>query len=297
MTPFNLIAKLNITAEELEGKSLISTFHGFEFSKNGDGTNLQDLIRKISENQQLNDDLDDLVDENLDYNNIDASFAAGAFMGPEPGMEFDEPLFENDFGLEPAFDELPVQPNLQHGHTRLTKSDYVVSLTNGDNNMYSYFDDKLFKNWAGPEHWRLRAFQSRDPNGGNGAKIINGVNGLDERKAKREEKKAMRFDFVDADYVDPVALFASKTGSQASLTLSKAQIQDRGSNSHLLPEDLHFKSKDLLSFFSKPAWKLTGQQVFVPCNNGIGDGVEVREDGGKYHSIVVKNDDLSLLTV
>jgi condensin complex subunit 2 len=34
--------------------------------------------------------------------------------------------------------------------------DLVMAMADGGENMFDYFDGTLMKNWAGPEHWRMR---------------------------------------------------------------------------------------------------------------------------------------------
>jgi condensin complex subunit 2 len=37
------------------------------------------------------------------------------------------------------------------------EQDFLTSIINsGEKDLYSYFDNTLVKNWAGPEHWKLR---------------------------------------------------------------------------------------------------------------------------------------------
>lgn len=47
-----------------------------------------------------------------------------------------------------------------------TERDIVMAMTDadGENNIMGYFDQNIMKNWAGPEHWKLRkVIRKREP--------------------------------------------------------------------------------------------------------------------------------------
>ena len=48
-------------------------------------------------------------------------------------------------------------------HNPLPDGDFMLATTNEEENMFSYFDTTMLKNWAGPEHWRARALKSKRP--------------------------------------------------------------------------------------------------------------------------------------
>ncbi len=39
---------------------------------------------------------------------------------------------------------------------RLTEKDYVMAMVSNENELFSYFDSAFLRNWAGPEHWKLK---------------------------------------------------------------------------------------------------------------------------------------------
>jgi len=71
--------------------------------------------------------------------------------------------------------------------------------------------------------------------------------GTQETKKPRKEKEVFEIDFFSTEDVDEEALFA--TGG-ASINLPKTQWKSK--TRHLLPDDMHFNSKQLLRLFLKP---------------------------------------------
>ncbi|KAJ3150236.1 hypothetical protein HDU89_003325 [Geranomyces variabilis] len=112
----------------------------------------------------------------------------------------------------------------------------VVVMGKGEDSIFSYFDSALMRSWAGPEHWRPRplAKEKKAP-------------GTVRKKRKVEDT----IDFLAEEQVNLEALFAPAT---ASIVLPKQQ--DKTRSNHLLPDDMHFSSKDLLKLFLKPQYKI-----------------------------------------
>eukprot|EP00052_Salpingoeca_macrocollata_P017771 m.145392 g.145392 ORF g.145392 m.145392 type:complete len:712 (+) comp20494_c0_seq1:37-2172(+) len=116
--------------------------------------------------------------------------------------------------------------------TFATATDMVMQL--GEAGDYCYFNDKIMKNWAGPSHWRVKA-QAKDAT----------------TKAEEEQKprKKDRF-FIDLSQtpLDPKEIFAT---SRASTTLAKSTLDK--ANDNLLPDDVHYKVKELTHLFLRPS--------------------------------------------
>ncbi|KAF2178531.1 barren [Zopfia rhizophila CBS 207.26] len=116
---------------------------------------------------------------------------------------------------------------------------YGISLSQGrgenHENILSYFDQTLQKNWAGPEHWRIRRIKDI---------------GKATPTTKRKEKEPFEIDFA-APMTQSVAdsLYTPAT-STSTITLPKSQWKSRTRN--LLPDDKHFNSRQLLRLFLKP---------------------------------------------
>jgi condensin complex subunit 2 len=120
----------------------------------------------------------------------------------------------------------------------------------GEQKVFAYFDTALAKNWAGPEHWKMRrtirkAEKERQLEENEAAAAEGG------KGKKREKKQPEWLDFSAA--VDSKKLFAS---GKASITLpakAKRGAAAAGSkDEHLLPDDKHFSSQQLLRLFLKP---------------------------------------------
>ena len=101
----------------------------------------------------------------------------------------------------------------------------------------SYFDYALQKNWAGPEHWRIR-------------RIKNTNKPQAPATLRRKEKEPFEIDFNAP--LDPslAEMIYTPAPSTASISLPKAQWKSKTRN--LLPNDKHFNSKQLLRLFLKP---------------------------------------------
>ncbi|KAF2844362.1 barren [Plenodomus tracheiphilus IPT5] len=116
---------------------------------------------------------------------------------------------------------------------------YGISMTHGHDqeqeNILSYFDQALRKNWAGPEHWRIR----RVKDVGKAAPVT-----------KRKEKEPFKIDFAGPMAQATADALYTPATSKSTISLPKAQWKSKTGN--LLPDDKHFNSKQLLRLFLKP---------------------------------------------
>ncbi|KAL4063168.1 condensin complex subunit 2/barren [Scleroderma citrinum] len=165
-----------------------------------------------------------------------------------------------------------------------TERDLIVAMTDADgqSGLLGYFDQNVMKNWAGPEHWRLRrVIRKPEPVEGAGP------------KSRREKKEAFKIDFLTPADKDVKTLtkelFVSvtrghgitlphygtlkSTGKKGSRN-KKAKEEKR--DEHTLPDDMHFSSRQLVTLFLKPKFslKMRGQRARF---NETGDG-EVDEN-------------------
>ncbi|KAF9462939.1 condensin complex subunit 2/barren [Collybia nuda] len=160
--------------------------------------------------------------------------------------------------------------------------DLIMAMTDadGDEGMMDYFDQNFLKNWAGPEHWKLRKVIRRPETAPNNA---------DKLKPRREKKEAFKIDFLTPP--DPEKslkeianeLFApvikgagiNLPGTGTTAKKSKKKTKEKRDD-HRLPDDMHFSSKQLVTLFLKPKFflKMRGQRVKM---NENGDG-EVDEN-------------------
>lgn len=126
------------------------------------------------------------------------------------------------------------------GGYELNGAQYGVRLSQGKDmdqeNILSYFDQALQKNWAGPEHWRIRKIKdSTKPSA---------------PAPKRKEKEVFEVDFAAPLSQAIVKMLYTPAASNSAISLPKSQWRSKTKN--LLPDDKHFNSKQLLRLFLKP---------------------------------------------
>lgn len=102
-------------------------------------------------------------------------------------------------------------------------------------NILSYFDQALKKNWAGPEHWRIQRVKQA---------------GKVAPTTKRKEKEPFEIDFAAPMTQSMADMLYTQASSNSTISLTKAQRISKTRN--LLPDDKHFSSKELLKLFYKP---------------------------------------------
>lgn len=130
--------------------------------------------------------------------------------------------------------------------------DYVVRMDHGTDSkkmhedILSYFDQALQKNWAGPEHWRIRKI-----------KDANKV----EPTRQRKEKEPFEIDF--ASLLDPKLAEQLYTAASNNSAISMPKKDWKSKTRNLLPDDKHFNSKQLLSLFLKPKARLSSRRRLV----------------------------------
>lgn len=113
----------------------------------------------------------------------------------------------------------------------------VHSKEDEQENILNFFDQALQKNWAGPEHWKIRKFKDN-------AKTTNAA------PTKRKEKERFEIDFAGTMSQSTADALYTPSVSNSYISLPKAQWRSRTRN--LLPDDKHFNSKQLLRLFLKP---------------------------------------------
>ena len=119
---------------------------------------------------------------------------------------------------------------------------YAVSLHHGKEkggheDILSYFDNALQKNWAGPEHWRIRRIKDINKSAATGP-------------TKRKEKEPFQIDF--ALPLDPTLAETIYTPATSNSAISLPKSQWKSKTRNLLPDDKHFNSRQLLRLFLKP---------------------------------------------
>ena len=132
---------------------------------------------------------------------------------------------------------------------------YAVSLhrkkmEGGHEDILSYFDNALGKNWAGPEHWRIRRI--KDINKGSAP-----------AQSKRKEKEPFEIDFASPLSPALAEMLYTPAISNAAISLPKSQLRSKTRN--LLPDDKHFNSRQLLRLFLKPKARMGSRGYGLGC--------------------------------
>lgn len=129
--------------------------------------------------------------------------------------------------------------------------EYVVSLEHGaktqggHDDILSYFDEALQKNWAGPEHWRIRK--------------IKDVNKPASAAKPRKEKEVFEIDFSSPLSATLAETIYTSATSNSVISLPKKDWKSKTRN--LLPDDKHFNSKQLLRLFLKPRARMGSRKT------------------------------------
>ncbi|KAJ2547228.1 hypothetical protein EV175_005305 [Coemansia sp. RSA 1933] len=178
---------------------------------------------------------------------------------------------------------------------------HQLAVAEDEDNLLSYFDMKLAKSWAGPEHWRLpisRAAMQKQMNQRSGE---DDTANLEESEAKRKrvDKQVYNTDFMDGPDVNADTLFA-RPQRASMIAMSKKAMQ---SQDHTLPEDVHFSSQNLFKLLLKPRLKFNPRRVrkvslFASSAGAGGSGANTNgaagadaSGAGNYGGFVVEGDD------
>lgn len=145
---------------------------------------------------------------------------------------------------------------------------FMVSLNHpkggegGHEDILSYFDQALQKNWAGPEHWRIRKIKdSSKPT---------------EAKA-RKEKVPFEIDFLSPLEISLAETIYTPASSNSAISMPKKDWKSKTRN--LLPDDKHFNSKQLLRLFLKPKARMGSRRSgFGNKTGGYGQAPQKVDD-------------------
>lgn len=156
--------------------------------------------------------------------------------------------------------------------------DLVMAMTEDGENMLDYFDTTVMKNWAGPQHWKLHrtikrgSLQPLQPWVYAQVDIFLDSEGGPATRAKKE-KVAFQIEFLEPPAHSSKELFApasatsialpSGTGAAAPALKGKRRNKKASArrDSHLLPDDMHFSSAQLLRLFRKPKFVVSASVI------------------------------------
>lgn len=135
----------------------------------------------------------------------------------------------------------PIEGGADVGSFDPKSNSYGVSLRHNEKgvdheDIMSYFDNALKKNWAGPEHWRIRR--------------IKDVTKPASAPTRRKEKEPFEIDFLSPLNQTLAEIMYTPAASNSAICMPKSQRTSKTRN--LLPDDKHFNSRQLLQLFLKP---------------------------------------------
>ncbi|ORZ10443.1 condensin complex subunit 2/barren [Absidia repens] len=174
----------------------------------------------------------------FDFGDDDAGDDGQELMDP-----FADPVDGDDTPGEDGRDD-------EHNTMEITETDQVTNIsTNQENELLSYFDTTLSKNWAGPTHWKLRKTKStsvkQDKNHDDGTNSA-----ATERSQKKPSARLFTIDFLEGEDIITDDIFALPR--RANITVNNTKDHSL----HLLPDDENFSSKQLLRYFMKPVFSV-----------------------------------------
>ncbi|KAG2175870.1 hypothetical protein INT44_000348 [Umbelopsis vinacea] len=145
--------------------------------------------------------------------------------------------------------------------------------------MFSYFDSAFMRNWAGPEHWKLRRPVSKAAK----EATEQGVEEGDEtQKGKKKPKVVFEIDFLNSEDINEEELFANDKKGSITMPVKR----DAKNSTHLLPDDMHFSSKQLLHYFLKPdrsfRKRKPAETTATVSNDQIDENVQPDEPDAQY---------------
>jgi condensin complex subunit 2 len=194
----------------------------------------------------LDDDNAVGFDDDDDLAGFDLSGDAGFGDGGE--------VWAREAALEPMLKvhRMDVDGDNADGEEDLGEDAYAISMSHQPSkhdheNILSYFDNALQKNWAGPEHWKIRRIKEHAAASTTAA------------PKQKKEKEPFEIDFgapLDAAVAE---LIYTPASSNSAISLPKTQWKTKGRN--LLPDDKHFNSRNLLRLFLKPKARMESKKM------------------------------------
>lgn len=253
-----LAARFFPDLNKLDHQDVCPSLKTFEL---GDGSGSLDLpFLKAAEDwrkeKEEEDELDDarsgiVIDDDNAAGFEDDDINIGGFDIADVGFGEGGEAWAKEAHVEPQMrvhdsgpnDDGVMGPEGEVGGFEADSNQYGVTLQHrGDDheNILSYFDQALQKNWAGPEHWKIKKIKDA-------AKTATAP-------TKRKEKEPFEIDFASPMSQTHADLLYTPAASNSAISLPKTQWKSKTRN--LLPDDKHFSSRDLLRLFLKPKARL-----------------------------------------
>ncbi|KAF2094162.1 barren [Rhizodiscina lignyota] len=202
-------------------------------------------------------------DNALGFDDDDDVGLGGFDLPPETGFGEGGEAWAREAALEPQLrvhtntmlngDDGEVDENGEIGGFEPANPHFGVRLIHSkedeQENILNFFDQALQKNWAGPEHWKIRKFKDN-------AKAAIAA------PTKRKEKEPFEIDFAGGMSQSVADALYTPSLSSSYISLPKAQWRSKTRN--LLPDDKHFNSRQLLRLFLKPKARMGTRRSGVP---------------------------------
>ena len=214
-----------------------------------------DVTTSLYQEQQSNDDVADdssdalEVPANMEFGEGGEAWAKDAVLESQ-----DQSNGEALLGIEDTTEEDQAISTI-YGPFGGIEGQYGMNFgrfANTKDSILSYFDNSLRKNWAGPEHWKVRRIRNSE----NPAIVA----------PKRKEKEVCEINFLaQLDTSTADAIYTSAT-SMATISLPKSAHGSKSRN--LLPDDKHFNSRQLLELFLKPRARLSRREDLSKKRHG-----------------------------
>ncbi|KAF7294486.1 Condensin complex subunit 2 [Mycena kentingensis (nom. inval.)] len=256
----------------LDDKEISQSLADFSFSGDNAAAAEVPLFEENTQyfDQPVDDDEDDAQPAQFNMD-VDQAPVEDFFAGDDgPNDDFGDMMGGDDFGVDHVSNGSGLSAE-QGGHAgpggmmpfdpRRPANELVMAMVDGDgdNGMMDQFDRNFSKNWAGPEHWKMRRVVLRKPEGAE----------VKQQKPRREKKEPFKIDFSAPrdkqlkQLTDELFAPAGKgaginlpgMGPSARKTKSK-KAKGKEKDDHMLPDDMHFSSRQLVSLFLKPKFRL-----------------------------------------
>lgn len=201
-----------------------------------------------STNQDVRDASGIMLDDDMAIGfDDDDGTITGFDLGGDAGFGEGGEAWAREAALEPMLKVHRIDgednPDGTEVYESIENDPYAITLSHQPNreheNILSYFDNALKKNWAGPEHWKIRRIKETAATATSNAPT-----------RQRKEKEPFEIDF--ASPLDPSVAEMIYTSASSNSTISLPKTQWKTKSRNLLPDDKHFNSRQLLRLFLKP---------------------------------------------
>ncbi|KAK4516072.1 uncharacterized protein ATC70_011033 [Mucor velutinosus] len=250
---YRLKAKLP-NFDDLPNFHIVPFLKGFDFFTDDATLAIPDLDNDDDEDEAMMD----IARE------MNAAPDAFRFDDDDYGVDYGDDMDDVDPFAETNDDQNPFQEDndsaqpdeLEHSSPKYPENDFLSAFMHkGDQDMLKYFDSTLVKNWAGPEHWKLRRPVEKKSTATTTTTASNAEQSDRNSRRSSTKRQAAEFSLPFRDILNEEKdAPEEKVFEQASRrpALSRDVLHKMPDN--ILPEDIHFSSKLLLQYSLKPAF-------------------------------------------